>query len=82
MISTSISQTDANRPSSTRMRRNRMTEAAIRIENLPRDFETVRAVDGLSLEVPSGIIFGFLGPNDAGKTTTIWQPWPASSELG
>jgi ABC-2 type transport system ATP-binding protein len=48
-----------------------MTEIAIRIENITRDFETVRAVDGLSLEVPSGIIFGFLGPNGAGKTTTI-----------
>lgn len=48
-----------------------MSETAIRIENLTRDFETVRAVDGLSLEVPSGIIFGFLGPNGAGKTTTI-----------
>jgi len=48
-----------------------MTEIAIRIENLTRDFETVRAVNGLSLEVPSGIIFGFLGPNGAGKTTTI-----------
>ena len=48
-----------------------MTKTAIRIENLTRDFETVRAVDGLSLEVPSGIIFGFLGPNGAGKTTTI-----------
>jgi len=48
-----------------------MTETAIRIENLTRDFGTVRAVDGLSLEVPSGIIFGFLGPNGAGKTTTI-----------
>jgi ABC-2 type transport system ATP-binding protein len=48
-----------------------MTETAIRIENLTRDFETVRAVDGLSLEVPTGIIFGFLGPNGAGKTTTI-----------
>ena len=48
-----------------------MIETAIRIENLTRDFETVRAVDGLSLEVPSGIIFGFLGPNGAGKTTTI-----------
>ena len=48
-----------------------MTETAIRIESLTRDFETVRAVDGLSLEVPSGIIFGFLGPNGAGKTTTI-----------
>jgi ABC-2 type transport system ATP-binding protein len=48
-----------------------MTETAIRVEKLTRDFETVRAVDGLSLEVPSGIIFGFLGPNGAGKTTTI-----------
>jgi len=48
-----------------------MTETAIRIKNLTRDFDTVRAVDDLSLEVPSGIIFGFLGPNGAGKTTTI-----------
>jgi ABC-2 type transport system ATP-binding protein len=48
-----------------------MTELAIRTENLTRDFETVRAVDNLSLEVPAGIIFGFLGPNGAGKTTTI-----------
>ncbi|MBS3784981.1 MAG: ABC transporter ATP-binding protein [Anaerolineae bacterium] len=48
-----------------------MTKTAIRIENLTRDFDTVRAMDGLTLEVPSGIIFGFLGPNGAGKTTTI-----------
>ena len=48
-----------------------MTETAIRIENLTRDFETTRAVDDLSLEMPAGIIFGFLGPNGAGKTTTI-----------
>jgi len=48
-----------------------MTEITIRIDNLTRDFGPVRAVDNLSLEVPSGIIFGFLGPNGAGKTTTI-----------
>jgi ABC-2 type transport system ATP-binding protein len=48
-----------------------MSKVAIRIENLSRDFDTVRAVDGLSLEVPAGRIFGFLGPNGAGKTTTI-----------
>ncbi|MFC1490143.1 ATP-binding cassette domain-containing protein [Candidatus Latescibacterota bacterium] len=48
-----------------------MTEPIIRIENLIRDFGTVRAVDSLSLEVPPGIVFGFLGPNGAGKTTTI-----------
>ena len=33
-----------------------MTGTAIRIEGLTRDFETVRARDSLSLEVPSGII--------------------------
>ncbi len=48
-----------------------MTQAAIRIESLTRDFGSVRAVDNLSLEVPAGIVFGFLGPNGAGKTTTI-----------
>ena len=48
-----------------------VSDTAIRIENLTRDFETVRAVDGLSLEVPAGMIFGFLGPNGAGKTTTL-----------
>jgi ABC-2 type transport system ATP-binding protein len=48
-----------------------MITSAIRTENLTRDFDTVRAVDGLSLEVPKGIVFGFLGPNGSGKTTTI-----------
>jgi ABC-2 type transport system ATP-binding protein len=48
-----------------------MAEAAIRTSNLTRDFGAVRAVDALTLEVPPGIIFGFLGANGAGKTTTI-----------
>ena len=48
-----------------------MPQAAILTENLTRTFGPVRAVDGLSLEVPPGIIFGFLGPNASGKTTTI-----------
>jgi ABC-2 type transport system ATP-binding protein len=48
-----------------------MTEAAIRTTNLTRDFGAVRAVDALTLEVPPGLIFGFLGANGAGKTTTI-----------
>jgi len=45
--------------------------SAILTDNLTRDFASVRAVDGLSLDVPPGIIFGFLGPNGSGKTTTI-----------
>jgi ABC-2 type transport system ATP-binding protein len=48
-----------------------MSTIAIHIENLTRDFKTVRAVDALSLDVTPGIIFGFLGPNGSGKTTTI-----------
>lgn len=48
-----------------------MTKNAICIENLTKEFDSVRAVDGISLEIPTGIIFGFLGPNGAGKTTTI-----------
>lgn len=52
-----------------------MTQMAVCIDRLTRDFASdsgpVRAVDSLSLEVPSGIVFGFLGPNGAGKTTTL-----------
>ena len=48
-----------------------MSNNAIRIENMSRDFDTTRALDGLSLEVDAGTVFGFLGPNGAGKTTTI-----------
>ena len=48
-----------------------MKHMAIQVENLTRDFQAIRALDGLSLDVPAGTIFGFLGPNGAGKTTTI-----------
>ena len=48
-----------------------MNTLALKTHNLVRDFKMVRAVDHVSLEVPSGIVFGFLGPNGAGKTTTI-----------
>src|SRR5258706_6380050 len=50
----------------------------IEIDNLTKDYETgfwrkrkVRALDGLSLTVENGQIFGFLGANGAGKTTTL-----------
>ena len=44
---------------------------AIETSGLTRDFPGVRALDGLTLRVPRGAIFGFLGRNGAGKTTTI-----------
>ncbi len=44
---------------------------AIEVNNLTRDYNGLRAVDGISFSVDRGEIFGFLGPNGAGKTTTI-----------
>ena len=43
----------------------------IEVENLRKDFNGLRAVNGISFSVEEGEIFGFLGPNGAGKTTTI-----------
>src|SRR5512147_2052518 len=43
----------------------------IEVNELTRDYDGLRAVDGISFSVEPGEIFGFLGPNGAGKTTTI-----------
>ena len=43
----------------------------IEIEGLTKRYGSQKAVDGLSLTVPEGAIFGLLGENGAGKTTTI-----------
>jgi ABC-2 type transport system ATP-binding protein len=45
--------------------------AAIEIHDLVVKYGSKRAVDGLTFRVPAGTIFGFLGPNGSGKTTTI-----------
>ncbi len=45
--------------------------AAIALEGLVVKYGDKVAVDGLSLQVPIGSVFGFLGPNGSGKTTTI-----------
>ena len=44
---------------------------AILIENFKKDYGDVKAVEGLTLRIPEGMIFGLLGPNGSGKTTTI-----------
>jgi ABC-type multidrug transport system ATPase subunit len=43
----------------------------IRTEGLTKRFGRLTAVDGLDLEVREGDLFGFLGPNGSGKTTTV-----------
>src|SRR5690349_15110690 len=47
------------------------TVPAIEIVDLCKSFGSFKAVDHLSLTVQQGEIFGLLGPNGSGKTTTI-----------
>jgi ABC-2 type transport system ATP-binding protein len=47
------------------------TAAAIQTRGLTKLFGSQRAVDDVDLTVPRGAVFGFLGPNGSGKTTTI-----------
>jgi len=48
-----------------------MTDLAIQTTGLTRRFGDLLAVDSVDLAVPRGQIYGFLGPNGSGKTTTI-----------
>ncbi len=48
-----------------------MPEGMIRAVNLTRRFGTLTALDSLNLEVARGEIFGLVGPDGAGKTTTL-----------
>ena len=48
-----------------------MPDLAIETHGLTKRFRSQLAVDGLDLAVPQGAVFGFLGPNGSGKTTTI-----------
>jgi ABC-2 type transport system ATP-binding protein len=43
----------------------------VRVHEVVKQFGTLRAVDGVSFEIAAGEIFGILGPNGSGKTTTI-----------
>jgi len=43
----------------------------IETRDLTKEFGRLVAVDGLSLQIPKGRIFGFLGPNGSGKSTTV-----------
>lgn len=44
---------------------------AIQLDGVTKRFRTTTAVDGLDLQVPEGAIYGFIGPNGSGKTTTL-----------
>jgi ABC-2 type transport system ATP-binding protein len=44
---------------------------AIRLSDVTKRFNGVAAVESLTLDVPTGSIYGFIGPNGSGKTTTL-----------
>src|SRR5450759_3918372 len=46
-------------------------DRSITAEGMRRDFGALHAVDGVDLEIPGGRVCGFLGPNDAGKSTLV-----------
>ncbi len=48
-----------------------MTELAIKTKGMTKRFGGMTAVDSLDLEIPRGTIYGFLGPNGCGKSTSI-----------
>jgi ABC-2 type transport system ATP-binding protein len=58
---------------------------AVKTTGLTKRFGERKALDGVDLEVPRGVAFGFLGPNGAGKTTIIrlllGLAWPTSGSM-
>jgi ABC-2 type transport system ATP-binding protein len=48
-----------------------VNELAVRTSGLTKRFGSQTVVDGIDLAVPTGAVYGFLGPNGSGKTTTI-----------
>lgn len=53
------------------MMRSGTNDVVVRLEGVTKRFGDHIAVSGLDLEVPRGTVYGFLGPNGSGKTTTI-----------
>src|SRR3546814_18561947 len=51
-----------------------LNDFSVEADGLTKYFGDYKAVDGVSLAVPAGSIYGVLGPNGAGKTTCLRMP--------
>jgi ABC-2 type transport system ATP-binding protein len=48
-----------------------MSDYILQVKNLEKDYGAIRALKGVSLNVPKGVVYGILGPNGSGKTTML-----------
>ena len=48
-----------------------MAEKVLSIKSLSKNYKSIAAVDNISFDVERQMIFGLLGPNGSGKTTTL-----------
>lgn len=48
-----------------------MSTAVLTISNLVKHYGNIKALNGISYEIPKGCVYGILGPNGSGKTTTL-----------
>lgn len=48
-----------------------MSTSVLSIQNLVKYYGNIKALDGISYDIPKGCVFGILGPNGSGKTTTL-----------
>jgi ABC-type branched-subunit amino acid transport system ATPase component/ABC-type branched-subunit amino acid transport system permease subunit len=56
-------------PTSTRPARRTAAGTALALSEIQKSYDAVRAVDGVTLQIESGVMHGLIGPNGAGKTT-------------
>lgn len=48
-----------------------MSDTIIKVDNLTKDYGQGRGIFNISLDIPKGQVFGYVGTNGSGKTTTI-----------
>ncbi|MFT6134462.1 MAG: ABC-2 type transport system ATP-binding protein [Cyclobacteriaceae bacterium] len=48
-----------------------MTDSVLKVDSLSKRFGKIQAVNNLSINIKKGQVFGILGPNGSGKTTTL-----------